>query len=374
MTDIDGNALSMASDFGTIGFGTLEPGNGSNEEQICFTGLVNNSNGTVTLTGISNVTFVYPYTQSSGLAKTHAGSTSFIISNTSGYYDQFPAKNDDSTVNGDWTFTGNVTFSNFPVTPSNSDASTTVKGVTKLSSAPVLASNPIAVGDTDSRIPIAYAVDAAGSDAYAITPSPAIAAYAAGQTFTFKAGTANIGAATLNVSALGAKSIKKNVSVDLVTGDILANQIVTVVYDGTNMQFVSGIANAINSIPALACTSDVSVGPASSITQTITHGLGRLPVAIRLSGMGFMGTSSNASTTPFSIGTFTSSGNKCVYIVNGASGGATSSSAYSIYLENAATLGLSTGVVGNLNSTTFDIVWTNGGATGASNTFMWEAQ
>ena len=35
------------------------------------------------------------------------------------------------------------------------------------------------------------------------------------------------------------KTIKKNVSTDLSTGDILANQIVEVVYDGTNMQLVS---------------------------------------------------------------------------------------------------------------------------------------
>lgn len=105
MTDIDGNSLTMAGDFGTIGFGTLEPGNGINEEQICFTGLVNNSNGTVTLTGVKNVSFVYPYTQTSGLSKTHAGSTPFIISNTSGFYDQLTSKDDDETVNGVWTFT-----------------------------------------------------------------------------------------------------------------------------------------------------------------------------------------------------------------------------------------------------------------------------
>lgn len=84
-----------------------------------------------------------------------------------------------------------------------------------------------------------YAVDSVGTDAYAITITPAITAYAAGQRFTFKAGTANTGACTLAVSGLAAIDIKKNYNEALVTGDILANQIVELVYDGTNMQMVS---------------------------------------------------------------------------------------------------------------------------------------
>jgi len=104
MTDIDGNALSMSGAFGDIGFGTLEPGNGNQEEQISFTGLVNNANGTTTLTGIKNVDFLYPYTQTSGLAKTHPGSSTFIISNTAGFYDKLTSKSDDEDITGKWTF------------------------------------------------------------------------------------------------------------------------------------------------------------------------------------------------------------------------------------------------------------------------------
>lgn len=83
-----------------------------------------------------------------------------------------------------------------------------------------------------------YAADAGSTDAYAITVS-GVSAYVTGQTFKFKANTANTGAATLNVNSLGAKTIKKDVTTDLATGDILANQIVTVIYDGTNMQLIS---------------------------------------------------------------------------------------------------------------------------------------
>lgn len=86
-----------------------------------------------------------------------------------------------------------------------------------------------------------YGVDAVGTDDYAITPDPVIESYVAGMHFSFKAGVANTGACTLNVNGKGAKTIKKNVSDDLVTGDILIGQIVEVVYDGTNMQMISNI-------------------------------------------------------------------------------------------------------------------------------------
>lgn len=101
--DIDGNVLAM-SDFGDVGFGTLEPGNGSQEEQISFTGVTQNASGTATLTGVSNVSFLYPYTETSGLSKAHPGSSIFVISNTSGFYDKLTSKSDDETITGVWTF------------------------------------------------------------------------------------------------------------------------------------------------------------------------------------------------------------------------------------------------------------------------------
>lgn len=82
-----------------------------------------------------------------------------------------------------------------------------------------------------------YAVDSVGTDAYAITVSPVCGAYADGDVFRFRAGTANTGAATLAVSGLAAKAIKKNYNVALATGDILAGQMVTVQFDGPNDSF-----------------------------------------------------------------------------------------------------------------------------------------
>jgi len=84
-----------------------------------------------------------------------------------------------------------------------------------------------------------FAVDSEGSDTYVITLDPVPSALTQGMTINFKANTANTGAATLNVNGLGAKTIKKNKDVDLITGDIKALQLVSVQYDGTNFQMVS---------------------------------------------------------------------------------------------------------------------------------------
>lgn len=153
--------------------------------------------------------------------------------------------------------------------PSTADASTTVKGVVELATlAETLAKT--STGGTGAKLVVTpdnmnstlvydYAADSVGTDAYAITLTPAPTAYVTGQRFTFKAGTANTGAATLNVNSLGAKTIKLGTS-NLYTGQILANQIVEVVYDGTNMQLVS--------LSPLSTNATITEAVSSSNTRT----------------------------------------------------------------------------------------------------------
>ena len=82
-----------------------------------------------------------------------------------------------------------------------------------------------------------YLTDTGAADAYACsTSSPLTLGYTPGLRIAIMAASANTGASTLNVNGLGAVSIKKYVNQDLVLGDILANQIVEFVYDGTNFQ------------------------------------------------------------------------------------------------------------------------------------------
>lgn len=90
-----------------------------------------------------------------------------------------------------------------------------------------------------------YFTDAQASDAYVVTLSGAHT-LVAGLEITFKANTANTDGATVNVNGLGAKALTKAsagaINTALATGDILAGQIVKAVYDGTQFQVISRLA------------------------------------------------------------------------------------------------------------------------------------
>lgn len=116
------------------------------------------------------------------------------------------------------------------------------------------------------------AADTGAADAYVIVCNPAVTGYVAGQRFSFQALAPNTGASTLVVNALAAKAIKKNVTDDLVAGDIPDNMIVEVVYDGTNFQLVS--RPAVLGVPYVK-VSDTQVagteGGASTSGSFLTH-------------------------------------------------------------------------------------------------------
>ena len=82
-----------------------------------------------------------------------------------------------------------------------------------------------------------YAGTAAGTaDAITLTLTPAIAAYAAGQSFLYKSGaSANTGAMTVNINGAGAKAIQIN-GAALVSGDHPAGKFMRITYDGTAFQ------------------------------------------------------------------------------------------------------------------------------------------
>jgi hypothetical protein len=90
-----------------------------------------------------------------------------------------------------------------------------------------------------------YSSDTSSTDDYKIALAGAHTLIA-GLEVTFKAVTANTDDATLTVNSLTAKAITKSVlgSIDnpLNTGDILAGQIVKAVYDGTQFQIISRLA------------------------------------------------------------------------------------------------------------------------------------
>ncbi len=140
-----------------------------------------------------------------------------------------------------------------------------------------------------------------GTDAYAITLSPAPTAYATGQMFSFKVDVANTGGATLNVNALGATAILKSTAVALETGDIKAGQTVTVIYDGASFQMMSesaqmekGISTPIVTGHAHKRTWFISSRSGTTGTGNVAyaHGLGVAPNWIKITSRIANGTAS----------------------------------------------------------------------------------
>ena len=79
-----------------------------------------------------------------------------------------------------------------------------------------------------------------GTNTITATMAPAITAYVAGQTFRIKmAAGANTGATTLNLNSVGAKAITKRGTTALAAGDIPANIMFEVAYDGTQFQLIN---------------------------------------------------------------------------------------------------------------------------------------
>lgn len=266
----------MAS-FGSIGFGTIEPGNGTLEEQICFTGITQNTNGTATLTGVSNVLFLAPYTRTSGLAKTHAGSTTFIISNTSGFYDRMVSKDDDEIITGTYTFTtpnypqvdvaanvptlpaqfATVQYVNSVAVSGAPNATPLVKGIVQIGTQAEVDSKAV-FGTTSAYVVVIpstlrshllndYAVDTSTSaNVIIIAPSPVITSYSTGQIFATKIANTSASPVVINVNGLGNKNVYKlNGSTSMAASDLISGQMIIVQYDGTNFQLLNELATTV---------------------------------------------------------------------------------------------------------------------------------
>ncbi len=144
------------------------------------------------------------------------------------------------------------------------------------------------VGDATARahyLSMAQAQDGAAewrgtaggtANAITLTTSPVTAAYTAGEVHTFLTGaSANTGAVTINVNALGAKSLVTALGAAVGAGQLPASTLVTVRYDGTNFRLLAPSAMVAPWVDlASAATTDLAAGGAENIritgTTTIT--------------------------------------------------------------------------------------------------------
>lgn len=259
----DNETQVVTADIGSLAYGVVEPET-PREENVSFTGITQNANGTATLTGVTRgLGFSSPYAADASLRQSHAGSSVFRITNSAPFYADFANKENDETVSGAWTFAQNVSVPLVPVdnadaaskeyvdgtaTAGAPNANPTTKGIVQLatqaqnnagtsvgSTGASLVATPDVNASSVQNSSWTYAEDAGVSDAYAVTLAPAPAGYADGLEITFVPNTSCTGASTLNPNGLGPITIKKCVNgviSDTESNDILATYPVTVVKKG----------------------------------------------------------------------------------------------------------------------------------------------
>jgi hypothetical protein len=130
-----------------------------------------------------------------------------------------------------------------------------------------------------------YYPDTGAANALVITPAPAIAAYAGGQRFLVIPANANTGAATINVNALGVKSIVHPDGSALVAGDIPAAGLIEIAYQATLGKFI-----------LITVTNNVTL---NQFTQSLAApGWAKLPNGLILQWTTFSISPTNTNNTP----------------------------------------------------------------------------
>ncbi len=109
---------------------------------------------------------------------------------------------------------------------------------------PVHLTHALRIIDTYLYMASRFVTATGSANAYILTPTIVVAAYASGLAVTFIANFTVTGAATVNISGLGAKSIKKLHDQELASGDVESGQVVSIVYNSTEgwFQIISQLA------------------------------------------------------------------------------------------------------------------------------------
>lgn len=114
---------------------------------------------------------------------------------------------------------------------------------------------------------VTYGADVGVVNAYVINPAVPITAYNTGLRVRARAATRNTGPATVDVSGLGVKQIVRVDGTPLIAGDIVADQIIDLTYDGVNFRLAmafaemspSGVATKISQAGALTINGTVDI-------------------------------------------------------------------------------------------------------------------
>ena len=105
-----------------------------------------------------------------------------------------------------------------------------------------------------------------GTDTLTASGSPALTSYTAGLSFVFVVANTNSTAVTLNIDGLGAKNVTRDGSTALVAGDLVAGEVVQVVYDGTRFQVLN--RNSMTNLNLSGTLTVASTATAASFVDT----------------------------------------------------------------------------------------------------------
>lgn len=293
---VQGHAITSA-DYGAVIFFTINPG-ASNMEVVRATA---NSSTTWTLDKRGLAWYGSTDDELTAFKFNHNASEPVIASNVKNWYELFVDLVQNQNVGGVKTFTlsplvptptsselqaaASVAYANALAIAGAPDASTTVKGIVEIATQSELNAGTDTGGTgallspLPSNVAVAvqgakytFAADAQASDTYVITLVPAPAAYVTGEVVCFTVNTANTGAATLNKNGLGAKTIKKNKSQDLETGDFVAGMYIICGFDGTNYQFLGQQASMPSTTILNAAAAFFATTATQSLATTFTAG------------------------------------------------------------------------------------------------------
>lgn len=210
----------------------------------------------------------------------------------------------------------------------------------------------------------------ASANTYAIAPTTPLLAYAAGVTVSITIAHTSTGPSTMNVSGLGAKSIKKlDGTVAITKGDLVSGGTYSMIYDGTNF---------VVQVPVQRANGELHVN-GNSGNNTITAGF--MPRRVRFEWT-YQTLGTSAATAGTGQGTWLVGGTYSeVYTYNSNSSGSAqamqaASNAIAVVTGQASTnfSAFFSGAVGNLTDTGFDLIMTN--ATGSTPVVFisWEAE
>ena len=150
-----------------------------------------------------------------------------------------------------------------------------------------------------------YAAGAGSANAQTVTLTPQMTTYVAGVTVVWLPSNANSGAATINVNALGTKSLTKCGTTALVANDLTTSAIARAVYDGTRFQLLNPQSVACGAAGATSSTGTLASLPAAGTAGNIYYSTDSVYSVLRDNGSSWDYFFRGLKVTPPTKGSFT---------------------------------------------------------------------